>query len=260
MKRHFLTGLKAFAVGALAFAAVSCYDDQPIWDEIEGLKDRVTALEEKLNTEVATINTTLGTLKAADEKLVDKIVGDRCDEIWCEDCTEEFFAAVKTAAVVEEWASEISEEMISERFGVGGGDIHAAVENLKWLLHAAKRIAHEFAPSLEKEMSILEMRVANGVKEELIPLISLKGIGRVRARRLFSRGITNPAELLAADKADLISVLGSVTTENVLKEAKRKGGVKTERDEELDEVMEKKEEVLEQTKTDTKKQPTLFDF
>ncbi|HJJ69310.1 MAG TPA: helix-hairpin-helix domain-containing protein, partial [Methanocorpusculum sp.] len=173
---------------------------------------------------------------------------------------EEFFAAVKTAAVVEEWASEISEEMISERFGVGGGDIHAAVENLKWLLHAAKRIAHEFAPSLEKEMSILEMRVANGVKEELIPLISLKGIGRVRARRLFSRGITNHAELLAADKADLVSVLGSVTTENVLKEAKRKGGVKTERDEELDEVMEKKEEVLEQTKTDTKKQPTLFDF
>jgi hypothetical protein len=36
--------------------------------------------------------------------------------------------------------------------------------------------------------------------------------------------------------------------------------VKTERDEEFDEVMEKNEEVLEQTKTDTKKQPTLFDF
>ena len=199
-------------------------------------------------------------LKAADEKLVDKIIGDRCDEIWYEECTEEFFAAVKTAAVVEEWASEVSEEMISERFGVGGGDIHAAVENLKWLLHAAKRIAHEFAPSLEKEMSVLEMRVANGVKEELIPLISLKGIGRVRARRLFARGITNPAELLASSKADLVSVLGAVTTENVIKEAMRKGGVKTERDEEFDEVMEKNEEVLEQTKTDTKKQPTLFDF
>jgi helicase len=199
-------------------------------------------------------------LKAADEKLVDKIIGNRCDEIWYEECTEEFFAAVKTAAVVEEWASEVSEEMISERFGVGGGDIHAAVENLKWLLHAAKRIAHEFAPSLEKEMSVLEMRVANGVKEELIPLISLKGIGRVRARRLFARGITNPAELLASSKADLVSVLGAVTTENVIKEAMRKGGVKTERDEEFDEVMEKDEEVLEQTKTDTKKQPTLFDF
>ena len=109
-------------------------------------------------------------------------------------------------------------------------------------------------------MSILEMRVANGVKEELIPLISLKGIGRVRARRLFSRGITNPAELLAADKAELVSILGAVTTENVLQEAKRKGGVKTERDEELDDIMEKKEEVLAQTKTETKKQPTLFDF
>ena len=40
-----------------------------IWDEIDGLKVRVTALEEKLNTEVSTINATLGTLKAADEKL-----------------------------------------------------------------------------------------------------------------------------------------------------------------------------------------------
>ena len=199
-------------------------------------------------------------LKAADEKLVDKIISERCDEIWSEECTEEFFAAVKTAAVVEEWASEVSEEMIAERFGVGGGDIHAAVENLKWLLHAAKRIAREFAPSLEQEMSILEMRVANGVKEELIPLISLKGIGRVRARRLFSRGITNPAELLAADKSELVSILGAVTTENVLQEAKRKGGVKTGRDEELDDIMEKKEEVLAQTKTETKKQPTLFDF
>ncbi|HJJ82803.1 MAG TPA: hypothetical protein O0X91_03880, partial [Methanocorpusculum sp.] len=70
----------------------------------------------------------------------------------------------------------------------------------------------------------------------------------------------NPAELLASSKADLVSVLGAVTTENVIKEAMRKGGVKTERDEEFDEVMEKNEEVLEQTKTDTKKQPTLFDF
>ncbi|HJJ72432.1 MAG TPA: helix-hairpin-helix domain-containing protein, partial [Methanocorpusculum sp.] len=141
-----------------------------------------------------------------------------------------------------------------------GGDIHAAVDNLKWLLHAAKRICHEFAPSLEAEMNILEMRVANGVKEELIPLISLKGIGRVRARRLFSRGITNPTELLAADKAELVSILGAATTENVLKEAMRKGGMKKERDEELDDVVEKNEEAAEQTKTETKKQPTLFDF
>ena len=73
MKRHFLTGLKALAVSALAFAAVSCYDDAFVWEEIDGLKDRVTALETKLNSEVATINTTLGTLAAADKKLADEI-------------------------------------------------------------------------------------------------------------------------------------------------------------------------------------------
>ena len=31
----------------------------------------------------------------------------------------------------------------------------------------------------------------NGVKAELLPLIRLKGIGRVRARRLFSSGYSS---------------------------------------------------------------------
>ena len=57
-----------------------------------------------------------------------------------------------------------------------------------------------------------------------------------------------------------MSILGAATTENVLKEAMRKGGIKRERDEELDDVVEKNEEAAEQTKTETKKQPTLFDF
>ncbi len=62
MKRHFLTGLKAFAVSALALAAVSCYDDSELWGELEGLEQRVTDLESKLNSEVSTLNGLLATL------------------------------------------------------------------------------------------------------------------------------------------------------------------------------------------------------
>ncbi|HJJ33100.1 MAG TPA: ATP-dependent DNA helicase [Methanocorpusculum sp.] len=161
-------------------------------------------------------------LKASDERLVDDILAARGEELWFEELSEEFFGALKSAAVLEEWISETPEEMISERYSIGSGDVHAAVENLKWLLHAASRIAHEFAPALEEDVKRLEIRVENGIREELIPLISLKGIGRVRARRLFERGITDPASLLKAGKASVVPILGTAVAEKVFAEAKRK--------------------------------------
>ncbi len=201
-------------------------------------------------------------LKAADGKLVDEVVTDRGDEIWFEECSEEFFAAVKTALVVEAWANEVPEDMIAEQFGVGAGDIHAAVENLKWLLHAGSRIAHEFVPEFEEGMKILEIRAANGVREELIPLISLKGIGRVRARRLFARGIRTPEELIAANRADVVAILGAGVAESVLAAAgrKRKRG-----EGKADTVEERIKEVREEVNIEAKErkvvtQPTLFDF
>ena len=77
MKRHFLTGLKAFAASAIALLAVSCFDDTDLWNEIEGLEKRVAALEEKLNTEVATLNSKIGAVetayKAADAKFTEAL-------------------------------------------------------------------------------------------------------------------------------------------------------------------------------------------
>jgi helicase len=191
-------------------------------------------------------------LKASDETFIDKILTDRGGELMMEDISEEFFAAIKTALVAEEWTDEIGEDSICERFGVGAGDIHAVVENLKWLMHAAARICHEFTPSFDVKMQDLELRVTHGVKEELIPLISLKGIGRVRARRLFNRGITSPKDILAADENDLIAILGAVTAKNVQKEAGRKSGRKSQPE------MEEKEIAVEPA--EKKPQATLFDF
>lgn len=64
MKRHFLTGLKAFAVSVMALLAVSCYDDSRIWNEVENLKKELAELQEKLNDEVQTLNTVIGNLEA----------------------------------------------------------------------------------------------------------------------------------------------------------------------------------------------------
>ena len=65
---------KLFCAAALAALAVSSCGK--IWDEfdnvhgeIDGLEARIAELEKKLNDQVATINTTLGNLAKADEKL-----------------------------------------------------------------------------------------------------------------------------------------------------------------------------------------------
>ncbi|HJJ98695.1 MAG TPA: helix-hairpin-helix domain-containing protein, partial [Methanocorpusculum sp.] len=188
----------------------------------------------------------------------DQVFSERGDELWCEELSEEFFAAVKTALVAEAWCEEVPEDMICENFGVGAGDIHAVVENLRWLMHAAGRITHEFAPRFDSEVRNLEIRIENGVKEELLPLIALRGIGRIRARRLFDRGITTPEALLSADAREVVSILGNVLAKSVLEQAAKKTG-KTAEFTSLPEG-ERSEAVPAAAPAEPKPQKTLFDF
>lgn len=61
MRKTFLT----FCVAVLSlFAVSSCYDDSSLWTEIDNLKDKVAALEAKINEQVETLNNTIGALDA----------------------------------------------------------------------------------------------------------------------------------------------------------------------------------------------------
>ena len=71
MKKTFFMGFKALCVSALAFTAVSCYDDSGLLEKIEGLDNRLTKVEQTLNVEVATLNSKFEGLEAA-YKLADK--------------------------------------------------------------------------------------------------------------------------------------------------------------------------------------------
>ncbi|MFC6767395.1 helix-hairpin-helix domain-containing protein, partial [Natrinema soli] len=60
------------------------------------------------------------------------------------------------------------------------------------------------------------------VGEELLELVSVGGVGRKRARRLYDAGIEEPADLRTADKGVVLSVLkGEKTAENILENAGR---------------------------------------
>ncbi|WP_049979679.1 ATP-dependent DNA helicase [Halolamina rubra] len=135
---------------------------------------------------------------------------------------EEWLSALKTARMLEDWASEVDEDRIAERYGVGPGDIRGKVDTAEWLLNAAERLAGEL--DLPNVVSVREAkkRVEDGVREELLDLTGVRGVGRKRARRLFEAGIETRAELRDADKSVVLGALrGQKTAETVLENVGR---------------------------------------
>ena len=141
------------------------------------------------------------------------------DELWLGisfDSMEEDYRALKTAMLLDNWISEVSENLICQRFNVGPGDIYNVVESMNWLCYSASRISSMFAEDLREAVSEVELRMKHGVKRELLPLVKLRNIGRVRARRLFNNNITGPAAIRSAKFEVLASILGQKTAKQLV--------------------------------------------
>jgi len=120
---------------------------------------------------------------------------------------DQFLGEVKTAMVLNDWISEKSEADILEQHGVQPGDRYAAVHNAEWLLYSAHEIADIVgAPDHKRQLRELNDRVKHGVSKKLLPLVRLKGIGRVRARVLYNSGLTGISELKKAPLQRLVGI------------------------------------------------------
>ncbi len=135
---------------------------------------------------------------------------------------EEWLSALKTAKLLEDWADEVDEDRITERYGVGPGDIRGKVDAAEWLLGAAERLAGELdLPAVPVREA--KKRVEYGVRDELLDLAGVRGVGRKRARRLYEAGIGTRAELRNADKSVVLRALRGrrKTAERILENAGR---------------------------------------
>ena len=134
---------------------------------------------------------------------------------------EDWLSALKTARMLEDWASETDEDEITEAYGVGPGDIRGKVDTAEWLLGAAESLAGELDLASVAAIREARKRVQHGVGEELIDLAGVRGVGRKRARRLFDAGIETRADLREADKSVVLGALRGreKTAENVLEAA-----------------------------------------
>jgi helicase len=158
-----------------------------------------------------------------------RMIEDHTEDLWIslpgeEEAAEVYYRALKTAMLLSDWTDELSDAKICERFSVGPGDIYGMVESVTWLLHASTELARMFASSFHAKVREYEICMKNGSRRELLPLIRLRGIGRVRARRLFNNKITNPDEILARGIDEVTKILGRVTAEQIFDQILRKKG------------------------------------
>ena len=66
-----------------------------------------------------------------------------------------------------------------------------------------------------REFFRARLRLKYGVKAELIPLLRIKGVGRIRARKLFGVGLTTIAAIASAPQNQLEVLLGVQTAAKV---------------------------------------------
>ena len=103
-----------------------------------------------------------------------------------------YLAEIKTALMLDDWISELTEKDITDKHNVGMGDVHRYVQTAEWLLYAASEIARITGSSRHiSTLNNLRSRMRHGVRPELLELVSLRGVGRVRGRMLFNHDLKN---------------------------------------------------------------------
>jgi len=179
-----------------------------------------------------------------DSHYLERFVLEHEGDLWIDFPYEEeegYLRALKTAMVLFDWSREIPEATICERYSVGPGDIYNIVESANWLLHASGRLSRMFKGTFSSPILEFEYCMKHGIKRELIPLVRIRNIGRVRARRLYNNGFTSSEEILKAGEDRIIPILGQGVTSQLFRDLK--GQPDTRKEEQED-----------------RSRPTLFQF
>ena len=116
----------------------------------------------------------------------------------------------KSAWTLNQWIDESTLRDIEGELGVAPGDLRVRVDHADWLMNAARQICtndEETEPILlDADVELIEIldimrnRIPNGCKEDLLSLISIRGVGRVRARTLANHGYRTPLEICRITK------------------------------------------------------------
>jgi helicase len=120
---------------------------------------------------------------------------------------DEFLSELKASLVLSDWISEFTEDQILETRKVEPGDLLRLVQGTEWLVFAAQELARLFGhKDLLPNMEMLRVRVSKGVKPELVKLVGLEGVGRVRARMMYNAGLKSIDDIKERSLTELTSI------------------------------------------------------
>ena len=130
---------------------------------------------------------------------------------------EMLLSNVKSAWMIEMWTNEDNIRSIEKELDVNPGDIHYRVDIMEWLIHASREIIltddvfsdehmNQIA-EIVKLLDILRLRVRHGCKQDLLSLVNIPNVGRMRARELSTRGIRNPNDVANMTQKQINEVL-----------------------------------------------------
>ena len=129
---------------------------------------------------------------------------------------ENFQDSFKTALMFEDWISEMSDDDLMEKYKIRPGEIRTRLANAEWILYSCQELSRilEFK-ELISEIIKLRTRMKHGIKEELLPLKKLRGVGRYKARKLFRNGLTSPQKVKETKYELLAGLIGPRTAVRV---------------------------------------------
>ncbi|MBE39547.1 MAG: hypothetical protein CMB07_06175 [Euryarchaeota archaeon] len=153
------------------------------------------------------------------------------------DVTEEL-ERVKSTSMLLDWIEERSMGELESSWGVQPGDIRSRVDGVEWLLRSSIRILAEssenivdsgsIADSLTELLGEIQIRIRHGCRSDIIPLVSIRGVGRSRARDMIEKlsleSVSDVASMTDSDINKLSTLQGwSVKlATNIRKEASSK--------------------------------------
>jgi helicase len=134
-----------------------------------------------------------------------------------------FLSEVKTASLIEAWATEVPEDEIVRKFRVGPGDIRNKVETAEWITYSMLELARLFKSHNLRNIEELVVRIKYGIKKDLLGLVDLEQIGRVRARALYASGYHTPNDLKGVSVKSLSSIptIGPKIAENLVAQVEK---------------------------------------
>jgi helicase len=161
-------------------------------------------------------------IQAADA-WVEEFIDQHQLELYDEDNYDYLLREAKTASMLMDWIGEVHEEQIASRYHIGPGDIRRSTETAEWLMHSLAELSKHLELGITFKAEQLAERIHYGAGQDLLALLNLKGIGRVRARKLYLSGITSIEKLKAADQKEVARLLGPKIAEKVTSQLKKEG-------------------------------------